>query len=63
MKKIFPKENKNETNQSLIIKSIYKEIEPRQKYIFLLPANKSYVMLLTMDSVHVLTKVLFIYFE
>ena len=63
MKKIFPMEKKGETNQILIIKKIYKDIEARQKYIVFLPTNKSYVMLLTMDLVHVPTKVLFIYFE
>ena len=63
MKKIFPMEKKGETNQSLIIKGNYKDIEARQKYIVLLPTNKSYVMFLTMDVVHVPTKVLFIYFE
>ena len=46
MKKIFPMEKKGETNQSLIIKGNYKDIEARQKYIVLLPTNKSYVMFL-----------------
>ena len=35
MKKIFLMENKSETNQRLIIKKIYKDIEAKQKYIFL----------------------------
>ena len=35
MKKIFLMENKSETNQSLIIKKIYKDIEAKQNYIFL----------------------------
>ena len=35
MKKIFLMENKSETNQSLIIKKIYKDTEAKQKYIFL----------------------------